>query len=209
MQNSSAESGDTWWTVPAEGDGTPEVSLSLLCVLYHGHCPNAFCSEGSKNLEVVVRISAGYSFNTAVAGILSLLLLPFQRLKRLSLCTHHIAFHFWTSGEGGWVACGENFENRIWGHSQLNSIEKLKLWWRSSWNSYGLCVGLGEAQGWKWGCSEIVWPCDFHESLCNKLRMERWRINHPSEKTSSWPLWRISVPSKTYRRLYCLLALLD
>lgn len=79
MQNSSAESGDTWGTVPAEGDGTPKVSIPLLCLLYPGHCPNAFCSEGSKNLQVVVGMTDGYSFNTTEAGILSLLLPPFQR----------------------------------------------------------------------------------------------------------------------------------
>lgn len=91
MQNSSAESGDTWWTVPAEGDGTPEVSLSLLCLLCHGHGPNALRSEGSENLEVVFGMSGGYCFSTAEAFTFATI--P-EILNSLSMCTHSIAFYF-------------------------------------------------------------------------------------------------------------------
>lgn len=44
-------------------------------------------------------------------------------------------------------------------------------------------------------------------SRCSKHVTERGRIAHLSRKTSSWPLWRISIPSKTFRKLHYLLLL--
>lgn len=123
MQNTAAESGDSWWTLPAEGDGTAEVSLSLL---FHN---TAYFVVGTIQIlfvwkdqitwklylerQVMIAVSV---WSEASTPFLTFSTVP-EILKRLLLCTHKYCLlllkNKWcggknkqktTFGKGKWVA---------------------------------------------------------------------------------------------------------
>lgn len=98
VQNATAESGDSWGTLPAEGDGTPEVSLSLLfhsiayCII--GTIQMLFAQKGQITWSCILdeRGWLLFPYGWSCYPFFTFSTIP-EILKRLSLCTHNISFY--------------------------------------------------------------------------------------------------------------------